>query len=77
MDMNTFFTYVWENRTKHIGYVGMLLAQLGTSGLVEGKTQAWIMFASSALTAGIGHYNDWKAKKEAEKAKEAEANAAS
>jgi hypothetical protein len=59
-------TFLWENRTKLIGYVGILLSQLGTSGLIESpKTIAWIAFGASVCTSAVGHFNDWKAKRDA------------
>lgn len=65
-------TWVIENRTKLVGYTGMLLAQLGTSGIVENtKVVAWIGFASSACAAFVGHFNDYKAKKAAAEAEQA------
>lgn len=60
---------LWKNRTnrtKAIGYLGMALAQLGTSGLISnGKVVAWIGFASSLCTLAIGHFNDYQQKRDA------------
>ncbi len=55
-----------DNRTKVIGYVGMALSQLGTSGLISNaKAVAWIGFGASLCTSAVGHFNDWQAKKNA------------
>jgi hypothetical protein len=59
-------SWIVENRTKVIGYLGIILSQLGTSGLIENaKVVAWIAFASSVCTSAVGHFNDWKAKRDA------------
>lgn len=50
-------TWVWENRTKVIGYTGAAIAQLGVSGLVGQKTALWCAFVASAITLAIGHFN--------------------
>lgn len=66
MDMNLIGLYFWENRTKWVGYVGMALSQLGTSGIIENpKAVAWIAFGASLCTSAVGHFNDWKAKRDA------------
>ena len=58
--MNKTTILVWENRTKVLSYLGMLLAQLGTSGIItNAKAVAWVAFAASASTAAVGHLNDW------------------
>lgn len=56
--------WTWENRTKVLSYLGMLLAQLGTSGIItNAKAIAWVAFAASGTTAAVGHLNDWLAKR--------------
>lgn len=62
--MKEFATWCTENRTKLLGYTGMALAQLGTSGIVtNSKAIAWIGFGASMCTAAVGHFNDYKAKR--------------
>lgn len=52
--------WAWEERTKILSYIGMVLAQLGTSGIItEAKTVAWVAFSASAVTAAASHLNDW------------------
>lgn len=61
----TALTWIWDNRTKLIGYLGAALSQLGTSGLItDAKTVAWIGFAASMCTLAIGHFNDYQKRKE-------------
>lgn len=57
--------WLWRNRTKVVGYVGAGLSQLGTSGLItNAKAIAWLAFAASMCTLAIGHFNDYKQRKE-------------
>lgn len=57
--------WLWRNRTKVVGYLGAGLAQLGTSGLItSAKAVAWLAFAASMCTLAIGHFNDYRAKKQ-------------
>jgi hypothetical protein len=57
--------WLWNNRTKVIGYLGAGLAQLGTSGLIESpKAIAWTAFAASMCTLAIGHFNDYQQRKQ-------------
>ncbi len=59
-----FFSWLWTNRTKVIGYLGAALAQLGTSGLItNAKAVAWIAFFASMCTLAIGHFNDYQSRK--------------
>lgn len=59
--------WIWDNRTKLIGYIGAVLSQLGTSGIVASpKVIAWIAFGSSLCTLAIGHFNDYQARKSQE-----------
>jgi hypothetical protein len=60
-------SWLWDNRTKVIGYLGSALAQLGTSGLIaNAKAGAWVAFGSSLCTIAIGHFNDYQARKSQE-----------
>jgi hypothetical protein len=64
--MDLVVSWLIDNRTKVVGYVGMALAQLGTSGLIEDpKAIAWVGFGASLCTSAVGHFNDWKAKRDA------------
>ncbi len=63
--------WLWENRTKVIGYLGAGLAQLGTSGLIAStKAVAWIAFGSSMCTLAIGHFNDYQKRKQEQPSEE-------
>ncbi len=63
----TLLNWIWNNRTKLIGYAGASLAQLGTSGLItNAKAVAWIAFSASLCTLAIGHFNDYQARRVAE-----------
>ena len=55
-----------DNRTKLIGYIGAVSAQLGVSGLVGQKAALWCAFIASVITLGIGHFNDYQAKQESD-----------
>lgn len=58
--------YIWETRAELVAYIGMVLSQLATSGLIEdAKTVGWISFSSSAMMAAVVHGNKWKARKDA------------
>lgn len=46
---------VWRNRTKVLGYLGIIGASVQMA-LVEG--QHWGMLLLGAAVAAIGHYND-------------------
>lgn len=60
-----FLRYLDRHKTKLIGYVGMALSQLGTSGLIaNAKAVAWIAFGASLCTMAVGHFNDYRAKKQ-------------
>jgi hypothetical protein len=52
--------WIADNRTKLIGYIGAVSAQLGLSGLVGQKAALWCAFIASAITLGIGHFNSSK-----------------
>jgi hypothetical protein len=62
--MNDFLAWIWDNRTKHLGYIGSALITLGTSGLVSPKAALWCAFVSTLLTSAVGHYNDYLKRKE-------------
>lgn len=63
--MNRLLDWLWTNRTKLVGYAGMALSQLGTSGLISNaKIVAWIAFAASLCTMAIGHFNDYQISKQ-------------
>lgn len=49
--------WIWENRTKTVGYIGIVAGTLATSAVVPQKLAAWFLLASSLITAGIGHFN--------------------
>jgi hypothetical protein len=46
---------VWSNRTKLIGYIGVIAAAVQMA-IAEG--QHWQMLLLGATVAAIGHYND-------------------
>jgi hypothetical protein len=55
---------LWRHRTKLIGYIGMALSQLGTSGLItSAKAIAWVAFGASLCTMAVGHFNDYQTKR--------------
>lgn len=59
--------WAWEERTKILSYLGVLLATLGTSGiLTNAKAIAWVAFGASSLTAAASHLNDWLIKRKQE-----------
>lgn len=59
--------WAWDERTKILSYIGMVLAQLGTSGVLSNaKAIAWVGFAASASTAAASHINDWLTKRRQE-----------
>jgi hypothetical protein len=62
----TFIDWLWNNRTKVIGYVGASIAQIGISGLVSQKVAAVCALIASLITIGIGHFNDYKARQAAQ-----------
>lgn len=61
--MNVVFLWLWTNRTKVIGYIGAAVAQLGLSGLVGQKPAAVCALIASLITLGIGHFNDYQARR--------------
>lgn len=63
----SFKTWFADNRTKIVGYIGMALSQLGTSGIITNvKIVAWIGFGASLCATAVGHFNDYQAKKAAQ-----------
>lgn len=50
--------YLWQTRLELVAWLGAVLSQLATSGLVENvKTQGWISFGASALLLLVVHGN--------------------
>lgn len=57
--------WLWDNRTKVVGYLGAALAQLATTGLVtNARVVGFIAFAASLCTLAIGHFNDYQNSKQ-------------
>jgi hypothetical protein len=60
----TLIDWLWNNRTKVLGYTGQLLTQLGTSGIIESpKVISWCAFAAFACVSLVGHLNDYQARR--------------
>lgn len=53
----TVLNWIWNNRTKSVGYLGIVLGTLATSSVVPPKVAAWCLLISALITAGIGHFN--------------------
>jgi hypothetical protein len=52
-----FVAWIWDHRTKVVGYLGTVAGTLATSSVVSPKAAAWYLLISSLLTSGIGHFN--------------------
>lgn len=56
--MNTILTYLWENRTKVLGYTqGIVAAAMTIDGLIPEGGMKYVLFANAALVILLGHYN--------------------
>jgi hypothetical protein len=51
------FQWLWDHRTKVVGYLGTIAGTLATSSVVSPKAAAWYLLISSLITSGIGHFN--------------------
>lgn len=67
-----FICLMWHQREGLVNYLGMLLAQLGTSGLIsDARAIAWSAFGAFALNQLSQHIRQFKSKKASEPSSEA------
>jgi hypothetical protein len=52
-----FLNLIWRNRTKTIGYVGLIFSALAASPLFPPVAVQWFLLISSLITITVGHFN--------------------
>lgn len=61
-----FLSSLWLERLEIAAWLGVVLSQLATGGLIENaKVQGWVSFTASALVAAVVRGNKIKANRDA------------
>lgn len=54
--------FLWENRTKTLGVLQIIVSQIATAGVLSDSSVKWFMLSSGILTGLVGFANSRKAK---------------